>query len=578
MGQGAGAASILAVLGAGTMGRGIAQLAAQAGFLVEVFDPDAAALASARAALDEVFRMLHGKGRLAEEPDTVSRRIGFHTELRDLAAADWVLEAAPEDLALKQDLFKRAAEACPNARLATNTSTLSVTSIASATGRPADLIGIHFFNPAPLMRLVEVVPGAATHPSVTEAAVELARRLGRTPVVAQDRPGFIVNRVARPYYGEALRLAGEGVPHASIDLAMRAAGFRMGPFELLDLIGLDVNLAATQSVYRAFFEEPRYRPHPMQQTLVRAGWLGRKSGRGFYRYDGTGQGVPAPMPRPAEAADPEPVLVLGDGQVARWLKRRMHVTSDARDAAAVLDARIDLASKVPLAESEGRPLATLVWGHSASRAVAAYGRAVVGFSLLPPPEQAQDGGGPLESGQLRGGRAGGGPLGGGRVEGGRAAGGPPGGVRTDGGHLAGARTDGRQADGPGPVIELCAPEGANPVVLGPLKRVLASHGLATLEVPDRAGGLAFRIVALLVNEAVSALSEGLATADAIDVAMRLGVNYPHGPLAWGEILGLEDLERALRGLHQELGAQRFAPQPLLTRLAAVGAPGFRTAS
>src|SRR5690606_18517762 len=186
------------------------------------------------------------------------------------ADASWVIEAAPERLELKRTLFAQLATVAPGARLATNTSTLSVTSIAAGCGRPEDVIGIHFFNPAPLMRLVEVIPGVETRPDLVQEAVELARALGRTPVVAQDRPGFIVNRVARPYYGEALRLAGEGVPVKDLDASLRAAGFRMGPFELLDLIGLDVNLAATISVYEAFFQEPRYRPHPLQRTMVEA--------------------------------------------------------------------------------------------------------------------------------------------------------------------------------------------------------------------------------------------------------------------------------------------------------------------
>lgn len=522
-----GASSTIAVLGAGTMGRGIAQLAAQAAYAVRVYDPDAGALARARSALDEVFAMLHAKGRLTEDPQALSRRITFHGALAELADATWVLEAAPEDLVLKQDLFRRASQACPDAYLATNTSTLSVTAIAAATARPAQVVGIHFFNPAPLMRLVEVVPGVQTRAAVTEAAVAFARSLGRSPVVARDRPGFIVNRVARPYYGEALRLAGEGVPVATIDLAMRAVGFRMGPFELLDLIGLDVNLHATESVYHAFFEEPRYRPHPLQRSLVTAGRLGRKSGNGFYSYDGAGAAPPepiaAPVPRTTEAGT-APVMVVGDTRVARWLRQRLPTTTATQEAALLLDARIDLASKAPLPGPATCPLATLVWGHSASRAVDRYGRAIVGFSLLPPA-----------------------PANG-----------------SDAAHEA----------PPGPVVELCCPQGANPAVLEPTRRALEANGLATLEVPDRAGGIAFRLLALLVNEAVSALAEGLATRDAIDEAMRLGVNYPEGPLAWGAALGIDEVELGLRGLQQELGAERFGPQSLLTRLAAVGATAF----
>ena len=501
------------VLGAGTMGRGIAQLLAQAGSHVALCDANASVLEDARRSLRGVFTMLADKGRLDASPDAVFARLSFAAEPPADEGVTWVFEAVYEDLEVKRSLFERAARDYPRASLATNTSTLSVTAIAAGCSRPEDVVGMHFFNPAPLMPLVEVVPGVRTDPELVEAATTLARALGRTPVVAQDRPGFIVNRVARPFYGEALRLAGEGVSVEAIDRAAKGAGFPMGPFELLDLIGIDVNFAATQSVYQAFFQEPRYRPHPLQAAMVQAGRLGRKSGRGFYRYEGDDGGPPSAVPPTRHHANAPRVAVLGQGAVARTLRERLAVAEQPVDAALVLDARLDLADKALPDELAGLPVATLCWAHSASRALERCGRSLVGFSLAPPLAEP-------------------------------------------------------------PLVELMAPEGADAAALEPARNVLEANGLATLTLPDRAGGVIFRLVALLANEAASALAEGLADASAIDTAMRLGTRYPHGPLAWASELGLADLHTALRGLQQETGAERFAPQPLLTRLAAVGAERF----
>lgn len=535
----------VAVVGAGTMGRGIAQLLLQAGATVTLIDPSEEALAGATRDLESTLRMLESKRRLAEPPAALLGRLRTHTRPDGAAEATWAIEAAPERLELKRSLFADLAAAAPEARLATNTSTLSVTSIAAGCGRPQDVIGIHFFNPAPLMRLVEVIPGVETRPDLVDQAVELARALGRTPVVAQDRPGFIVNRVARPYYGEALRLAGEGVPIEDIDASLRAAGFRMGPFELLDLIGLDVNLAATISVYEAFFHEPRYRPHPLQRAMVEAARLGRKSGRGFYRYDddapeeerpgavATGSvaadGEPSGAVAAARAPNSQPRLfVIGDGVVAETLRARLPQADRPEAADLVLDARVDLdvkRARPPRRDDGGADVpglsATLCWAHSASAAAGAAGGAnavesTVGFSLLPGASLPDE------------------PI----------------------------------------TIELMAPVTASGARLREVADVLRAAGARVVVLPDHAGGAAFRIVGLLVNEATSALAEGLATAEDIDTAMELGVNYPSGPLAWAEALGLPDVWTALRGLHLETGAERFAPHPLLAKLVAAGGRAF----
>ena len=207
-------------------------------------------------------------------------------DLGDMARAALVIEAVPEDLALKRDIFHSLDRICdPEALLCSNTSSLSITALAGATKRPDQVAGLHFFNPAPMMTLVEVVQGDRTSDATIGYLVDLARRWGKTPIVTRDTPGFIVNRIARPFYGEALRLLDHQIADAAtIDRVVKAAGFKMGPFELLDLIGLDVNLAVTKSIYDAYFHEPRFKPHPLQQRMVDAGLLGRKSQRGFYEY------------------------------------------------------------------------------------------------------------------------------------------------------------------------------------------------------------------------------------------------------------------------------------------------------
>ncbi len=275
------------IVGAGTMGRGIAYVAITHGAQVALYDVAAGALEAARAQIEAGLREAAAKGRLAEaEVENALARLRLTAAMEDLADADVIIEAAPEDLALKQEIFRQLDRLCqPAALLASNTSSLSITALGAATRRPERVAGMHFFNPAPVMRLVEIVRGLATSEETVRALADLARRWGKTPVIAKDTPGFIVNRVARPFYLEALRLVGEGVADPpTVDRLARALGFRMGPFELMDLIGLDVNLAVSESIYHAFFEEPRFRPHPLQRQMVQAGRLGRKTGKGWYEY------------------------------------------------------------------------------------------------------------------------------------------------------------------------------------------------------------------------------------------------------------------------------------------------------
>lgn len=279
----------IAVLGAGTMGAGIAQVAAQAGFPTLVYDVKQEFI---EAGLGRVKNFLKGsceRGKLsADEEQAILERFSTSTKLEDCKGAALVIEAAPEKLDLKREIFQQLDSICaPEALLASNTSSFSVTAIAAGTHRQERVLGLHFFNPPPLMALVEVIQGDRTSAATIEKATELMKAFGKTPARAKDTPGFIVNRVARPFYNEGLRILGDGDASVEIiDRIMKEAGnFRMGPFELMDLIGNDINFAATESLYRSFFEDPRFRPSPIQQRMVMGGNLGRKSSRGFYTYD-----------------------------------------------------------------------------------------------------------------------------------------------------------------------------------------------------------------------------------------------------------------------------------------------------
>lgn len=279
---------IVGVIGAGTMGSGIAQLAAQAGHNVVLLDTRQQALDNSKAGLKKVMDRLIEKGTMkADEANAIQSRFNYATEINAFSKCGLVIEAIIEDLGIKKKLFGDLESVVGmDTVLATNTSSLSVTAIAAACKSPERVIGLHFFNPAPLLPLVEVVPGLATDTDRVKECVALMNAWGKTPVVAKDTPGFIVNRLARPFYGEALRIFEEGIADmATIDLAMKTVGgFKMGPFELMDLIGNDINFAVTSSVFQAFFFDPRYRPSFTQQRMVEAGWLGRKTGRGFYSY------------------------------------------------------------------------------------------------------------------------------------------------------------------------------------------------------------------------------------------------------------------------------------------------------
>lgn len=338
------------IIGCGAMGAGIAQVVAMAGCTVRLFDQHAGALERAVSGIQNNLRKLANKGKLtAEVAEAAANRLHATADIQDFADCDLVIEAIVEDLSVKQLLFRKLEGVVSgDCVLASNTSSLSLTSIAAACERPERFVGIHFFNPAPVMQLVEVIPAVQTRAGLAEEIRELVASWNKLPVLTQDTPGFIVNRVARPFYGEAIRMLEEGIADvATIDWAMtELAGFRMGPFALMDFIGHDVNYRVTESVFAAFFYDPRFKPSFTQKRLFEAGYYGRKSGRGFYNYA-------------ADAVSPAPTRdeALGRRIVSRILAMLINEAVDA------LALNVASAADLELAMTKGvnYPKGLLAW-------------------------------------------------------------------------------------------------------------------------------------------------------------------------------------------------------------------------
>ncbi|HFD16013.1 MAG TPA: 3-hydroxyacyl-CoA dehydrogenase [Rhodospirillales bacterium] len=480
--------AVVGIVGAGTMGAGIAQLAATAGHRVRLFDarPEAAAKAIAGVAGRLEASVARGRRR-PEEVREILGRLEAASDLAELAPAALVIEAIVEELEAKRALFAELeAILGPEAILATNTSSLSITALAAGLARPGRLAGMHFFNPAPVMPLVEIVSGLETDPDTAATLFATAAAWGKEPIRVRNTPGFVVNRVARPFYGEGFRLLAEGAADpATLDAVYRdCGGFRMGPFELVDLIGLDVNLAVTRSVFAACHYDRRYTPSPLQEEMVAAGRLGRKSGRGFYDY---GEGAARPEP----AAEPEgapPAEILAEGHLGP--------AEPLLDLAREAGIRVQWQPHGPGLLHLGGTVLMMTDGTAAEEHAARQGRPVVTFDLC---------------------------------------------------------LDYRSA----PRIAVAAADRCEAGDLAAAAGFFQAMGKRVTRIGDLPGMVILRTLAMLAAEAADLVHHGIAEPEAVDLAMRKGVNYPRGPLAWAREVGWSRIVECLDHLARAYGGERY---------------------
>jgi 3-hydroxybutyryl-CoA dehydrogenase len=509
------------------MGAGIAQVAALAGFETHLHDPFPEALerglAHIRGSLEKGVQRSRWTGGEAE---LAVQRIHAAESVEALGRCQLVIEAVPEDLELKRDLFRRVSEACAgDAVLATNTSSLPVTALASAAADPGRVVGMHFFNPPVLMELLEVVAGAESSPEALESARTTGERFGKRVIVARDGPGFLANRCARPFGMEALKLLSENVAdHATIDRVVRmGGGFRMGPFELADLVGIDVGFEVSKSFWEQSFHEPRWRPSMIQARMVQAGRFGRKAGRGYYDYSGDSHRPSDPEP-PAPESTEGVIVVAGDGRLADDLRDLCAdvgyevldieaINGDAPDI--LIDAvtgRSPLETEPTIDDPETLVLALCVDGSLAE--LDTRGGAV-GFHALPPLAQSR-------------------------------------------------------------VVELTRSAETRTRDTERAEAFFRSLGKHVEWVGDAPGLVLGRIVCQLVNEAAFAVTEGVGSPEDVDVAMRMGYNYPRGPLEWADEIEIDHVLSTLDALYEELKEERYRAAPLLRRMVAEGHIGEAT--
>ncbi|MCZ0994468.1 3-hydroxyacyl-CoA dehydrogenase [Streptomyces noursei] len=494
-----GTDTTVAVVGTGTMGQGIAQVALVAGHPVRLYDSAPGRAAQAAEAIVRRLDRLVEKGRIpTAERDAARARLSPAEGLAELSDAALVVEAILEQLPAKQELFRSLEDVVPaDCLLATNTSSLSVTAVAGALRHPGRCVGMHFFNPAPLLPLVEIVSGFATDDTAAAIAYDTAAAWGKTPVRCADTPGFIVNRIARPFYAEALRVHEErAADPVTIDAVLReGSGFRMGPFELTDLIGQDVNEAVTHSVWTAFFQDPKFTPSLAQRRLVESGLHGRKSGRGWFDY---AEGAARPAPATAAPCPPRP---------------RSPCTGAARPRHRA--ARADRGRR-----DQGRPQRRT--GESE------------GFVRLP---------------------------GGARLA---LTDGDPA-TRRD--RCPGLRFDLSLDYRAATRIALAPSATASKADLAEAVGLFQALGKQVSVIDDVPGMIVARTVAMIVDFAVDAAARGVATPEDIDTAMRLGVNYPGGPMEWVDRLGARWVSTLLDSLHRQNAGGRYVPSRALRRRA-----------
>ncbi|MBV9422252.1 MAG: hypothetical protein JOZ98_05045 [Solirubrobacterales bacterium] len=516
----------IGVAGAGTMGAGIAQLACLAGARTLLHDPLPDAL---QRGLERVGAQLERgaeRGRWGEaEASAAAARIEGAPALEDLKPCELVIEAAPERLELKRELFARLSEdlVAEDCVLATNTSSLLVTAIATAAKRPERVVGMHFFNPPPVMRLLEVVAGAQTSKRALAVARAAGEAMGKHVIEAVDGPGFLVNRSNRPFGLEALKLLQERVaPLEEIDRICRmGGGFRMGPFELMDLVGVDTGLEVSRSFYEQSFGEPRWRPSPITVRTVAAGRLGRKSGRGYYDYSkGAGRHRPEdPPPRPAGRGDGL-IVIAGDSPLAVELTAAAQSSGwEVVSPPEAVDREppfliLDLAgAEVPDVPLQGGPQAICCAAGSLGGLDPAGG--AVGFNALPPLGEVS-------------------------------------------------------------LVELTRGPDSTQAAASATEQFFGALGKHAVWVRDTPGLVLGRIVCQVINEAAFALGEGVGSAEDIDAGMVHGLNYPRGILAWADEIGLDQVLSALDALFEELREERYRAAPALRALVWAGKLGRQT--
>ncbi len=513
-------ATVIGVLGAGTMGAGIAQLAARSGAQTLLFDPVGAALEKGRERVFDGLRREATRGKLtAEEAQAAGERLETVADLAALAPCELVIEAVPERLELKHEIYGRLSEiVSPSCVLATNTSSLPVTAIAAGASNPERVVGMHFFNPAPVMALLEVIAGVRSGEQALAMARATGVAMGKTVIDAADGPGFLVNRCNRPFGLEALRLLAERIaPIETIDRVCRMeGGFRMGPFELMDLVGVDTGFEVSKSFYELSFGEPRWRPSPISARYAAAGLHGRKSGRGYYDYGGAAHREEDPGPPSGEPAEGA-VVIAGEGTLADELRAAASAAGfEVRPPHAPLsDVLPSLSIDCAAAPGGGEP------GSGGGRMLLCArgslsrldpGGSAVGFHALPP--------------------------------------------------LGGAT-----------LVELVRGESSSPLAAQRAERFFAALGKHTVWVGDAPGLVLGRIVCQVINEAAFALGEGVGSAADIDRGMVLGLSHPRGPLEWADAIGLEHVLAVLEALCDEYREERYRPAPALRRLVAEGRTG-----